>query len=92
MAYYILLLIIWHYILMIQLLDIKITTGCIYDFLQNKTGIDDGMRQARICPTCLERISNNLSSPEQINILEDLKILRIFFLISQSGTRIYWTS
>lgn len=51
------------------------TTGCIYDFLQNKSGIDDGMRQARICPTCLERISNNLSSPEQINILEDLKIL-----------------
>lgn len=56
----------------------KITTGCIYDFLQNKTGIDDGMRQARICPTCLERISNNLSSPEQINILEDLKILMNF--------------
>ncbi|XBD74814.1 hypothetical protein ABFY27_02080 [Akkermansia massiliensis] len=56
----------------------KSTTGCIYDFLQNKTGIDDGMRQARICPTCLERISNNLSSPEQINILEDLKILMNF--------------
>jgi hypothetical protein len=50
-------------------------TGCIYDFLWSKDGIDDSMRQAKICPNCLERINNNLSSETQINLLEDLKKL-----------------
>lgn len=50
-------------------------TGCIYDFLWSKVGIDDGMRQAKICPNCLERINNNLSSDWQICLLEDLKKL-----------------
>lgn len=50
-------------------------TGCIYDFLWSKDGIDDGMRQAKICPNCLERINNNLSSESQISLLEDLKKL-----------------
>lgn len=50
-------------------------TGCIYDFLWSKVGIDDGMRQAKICPNCLERINNNLSSELQISLLEDLKNL-----------------
>lgn len=50
-------------------------TGCIYDFLWNKDGIDDGMRQAKICPNCLERLSEHLKDEEQFSILEDLKIL-----------------
>jgi len=51
------------------------TTGCIYDFLWNKTGIDDGMREGRICPLCLERIIGNISSDDQQELLSDLKIL-----------------
>lgn len=50
-------------------------TGCIYDFLWSKAGIDDGMRQSKICPTCLERVNSQISSERQIKILEDLKIL-----------------
>jgi hypothetical protein len=53
----------------------RTVTGCIYDFLKNKTGVDDGMRQARICPNCLKRITNNLHSDSQIKILNDLKEL-----------------
>jgi hypothetical protein len=33
------------------------------------------MRQARICPNCLDRISKNIRLPEQIEILDDLKKL-----------------
>lgn len=50
-------------------------TGCIYDFLWYKNGIDDGMRQAIICPNCLERLNEHLKDEEQFNILEDLKTL-----------------
>jgi len=50
-------------------------TGCIYDFLWSKGGIDDGMRQAKICPTCLERINSQISSELQIGIITDLKTL-----------------
>jgi hypothetical protein len=50
-------------------------TGCIYDFLWYKDGIDDGMRQAKICPNCLERLNEHLNSEVQFNILKDLKIL-----------------
>jgi hypothetical protein len=50
-------------------------TGCIYDFLGDKRGVDDVMRQARICPNCLDRISKNIRLSEQIEILDDLKKL-----------------
>lgn len=50
-------------------------TGCIYDFLWHKDGIDDGMRQAKICPNCLERLNEHLKDEEQFSILEDLKTL-----------------
>lgn len=53
----------------------KEVTGCIYDFLWDKRGIDDGMRQARICPNCLERLNTHLITDEQFLILEDLKVL-----------------
>ena len=50
-------------------------TGCIYDFLWYKDGIDDGMRQAKICPNCLVRLNEHLKEEEQFSILEDLKEL-----------------
>jgi hypothetical protein len=51
------------------------TTGCIYDFLGDKRGIDDGMRQARFCSNCLKRLSNSLTSEADFNFFEDLKVL-----------------
>ena len=51
------------------------TTGCIFDFLWDKTGIDDGMRQARVCPECLSRIKEMNLSEDEKKIFEDLKLL-----------------
>lgn len=50
-------------------------TGCIYDFLWDKRGVDEGMRQAKFCLNCLDRISSNISDDAQIKIFEDLKAL-----------------
>lgn len=50
-------------------------TGCMYDFLWNKAGIDDGMRQAKICLNCLDRVTGNLNDEEQFSILDDIKVL-----------------
>ena len=50
-------------------------TGCIYDFLKNKKGVDDGMRQARFCSNCLERLSDTLTTESDLKIFDDLKIL-----------------
>lgn len=49
-------------------------TGCIYDFLWMKTGIDDGMRQAYFCFSCLARLGKLELSDSQKKILADLKI------------------
>ncbi|MDR3048856.1 MAG: hypothetical protein LBV16_03335 [Elusimicrobiota bacterium] len=50
-------------------------TGCIYDFLGDKRGIDDGMRQARFCPNCLDRLKNGLIKEHDFEIFQDLRIL-----------------
>jgi hypothetical protein len=50
-------------------------TGCIYDFLGDKTGVDDGMRQARFCSNCLKRLSEILTHEVELNAFEDLKVL-----------------
>jgi len=50
-------------------------TGCIYDFLGDKTGVDDGMRQARFCSNCLKRLSEILTHESELNAFEDLKVL-----------------
>ena len=47
----------------------KETTGCIYDFLWDKTGVDDGMRQARICPSCLKRLNGNLDKNDSNSLI-----------------------
>ncbi len=51
------------------------TTGCIYDFLGDKRGIDAGMRQAGLCPNCLKRVSELISDDETEGIFEDIKTL-----------------
>lgn len=51
------------------------STGCIYDFLWNKSGIDDGMRQAYICQDCLTRISNLKLTEKKKLLFECIKKL-----------------
>jgi hypothetical protein len=52
-------------------------TGCIYDFLKDKRGIDEAMRQSRFCPNCLEQISTSLEKNDS-KILDDLQVLMNF--------------
>lgn len=35
-------------------------TGCIYDFLSDKTGIDIGMKMAHICESCYKRLQDKI--------------------------------
>jgi hypothetical protein len=58
-------------------------TGCIYDFLADKRGVDDGMRQARFCSNCLQRLSESITSETDLNVFNDLKVL--MNLLSESS-------
>lgn len=58
-------------------------TGCIYDFLTDKRGVDDGMRQARFCSNCLKRLSESITSEKDLNVFNDLKVL--MNLLSESS-------
>lgn len=51
------------------------STGCIYDFLWDKTAVDIGMRQASLCKNCLDKLSKKILSEEEDKLLEDLKKL-----------------
>ena len=50
-------------------------TGCIYDFLVDKTGVDSGMRQSRFCSNCLKRLSEALTDENELKIFDDLQLL-----------------
>lgn len=50
-------------------------TGCIFDFLVEKTGVDDGMREAGFCSNCLDRLSELVTHEAELQILDDLQIL-----------------
>ena len=50
-------------------------TGCIYDFLQDKRGIDSAMRQSGFCSECLTRISKSLRREEKKKIFSDIQQL-----------------
>jgi len=58
-------------------------TGCIYDFLWNKTGIDMGMKMAHICEGCLTRVKDKLKDKKSLGILSDL--IKILDLLSNSS-------
>jgi hypothetical protein len=49
--------------------------GCVYDFLGDKRGVDDGMRQASFCKNCLESLEQKVLSEEDEKLLDDLKLL-----------------
>ncbi|MEE1962783.1 hypothetical protein V1387_08820 [Allomuricauda taeanensis] len=49
--------------------------GCVYDFLGDKRGIDDAMRQASFCKNCLERLNQEVLTENDEKLLDDLKTL-----------------
>lgn len=51
------------------------TTGCIYDFLWDKHGVDIGMRSGMLCSDCLHRVSGSGQTPEQQTLVSDLQSL-----------------
>lgn len=58
-------------------------TGCMYDFLGNKKGVDDGMRQASFCKNCLENLNKQVLSENDNKILSDL--IKLMDLLSNSS-------
>jgi hypothetical protein len=62
-------------------------TGCIYDFLGDKRGIDDGMRQARLCPNCLKRVTDLIIDDEAQGIFEDIKTMMNLLSVSSKWNK-----
>lgn len=63
------------------------TTGCVYDFLSNKTAVDVGMKMGYICEGCLPRIKEKTKKTGSFaNILIDLmEILTVLSNASRLG-------
>lgn len=63
------------------------TTGCIYDFLWDKTGVDVGMKTGHICQDCLKRIQDNVKASKSLsNVFSDLvSILEVLSNTSRWG-------
>ena len=51
----------------------KENTGCIYDFLGDKRGVDKAMRQASFCKDCLEELQKRELTEDEGKILYELK-------------------
>jgi len=49
-------------------------TGCVYDYLTEKTGVDKGMRDGRVCSSCLNRIQPNVSGELKL-LFDDLQTI-----------------
>jgi TIR domain len=50
------------------------TTGCINDFWQDKTAVDNGMRAAFICDACLDHMKRT-ASKEQNQLVRDFQLV-----------------
>jgi len=61
-------------------------TGCIYDFLWEKVGIDRGMRDAIFCTSCTKRLKNSLSNDKK-NVLREIEILMKKLSISSKSNQ-----
>jgi hypothetical protein len=59
------------------------TTGCLNDFLSDKTGIDVGMRQANLCKKCYSDLMKKKLTKNEEYLFADIKIL-LNFLSEQS--------
>ncbi|MCK5564850.1 MAG: hypothetical protein KAJ07_06350 [Planctomycetes bacterium] len=66
----------------------EVNTGCIYDFLEDKEGIDKGMKEGEVCLACLERLKSELSGEREL-LFNDLKaILEYLSQASSSGSAV----
>jgi len=67
------------------------TTGCIYDFLWDKTAVDIGMKTGQFCKDCLTRVEKIVKeSPKLSSILDDvMSILKILSTSSQWGNSVF---
>jgi len=61
-------------------------TGCIYDFLWDKTGIDTGMRNSIFCESCQTRLNKTLVD-EKKSFFKELEILMDELSISSTKNR-----
>ena len=68
------------------------TTGCIYDFLRLKTGVDLGMKMGYVCELCRKRLSSNLKSSKNLSALYDdvTKILDVLNNTSRWGKSVFY--
>lgn len=66
-------------------------TGCIYDFLGDKTGVDIGMKMAHVCEDCLKRIEKKAKkSNVALGTLADLtEILNLLSNTSRWGKSVF---
>lgn len=51
-------------------------SGCVYDFLVDKMGVDHAMKAGTICKTCKKRIFQKAKSHEKIIALKNLQLLQ----------------
>ncbi len=67
------------------------TTGCIYDYLWDKTAVDVGMKTGQFCKDCLTRVEKTVKeSPSLSNILDDvMSILKILSTSSKWGNSVF---
>ncbi|HEV7893936.1 MAG TPA: toll/interleukin-1 receptor domain-containing protein [Pyrinomonadaceae bacterium] len=71
----------------------RVVTGCINDYLWNKTGIDLGMRSGFICPACKGHLGAQESGPGAAELLGAVeRILRDLAAASSNNESIldYW--
>ena len=62
----------------------RTNTGCIYDYLKKKRGIDKCMKEGKICPACLAHIESNLPD-EKRPLFDDL--IAILDSLSQASVK-----
>jgi Holliday junction resolvase-like predicted endonuclease len=69
------------------------TTGCLFDYLYEKDGIDKCLRTSFICPECLNRLSALKLDKKRMNIIEDvMSILDVLAAASKREMDVcdYW--
>jgi hypothetical protein len=69
-------------------------TGCINDFLWDKTGVDLGMRSGLLCHTCKLHLSKSKLRPTAVRLFNEInRILRDLGTASRNGESIidYWS-
>jgi len=68
------------------------TTGCIYDFLGRKAGVDLGMKMGYVCESCRTRLASKLKTNKNLSALYDdvTKMLDVLNNTSRWGKSIFY--